>query len=189
MPQDKPYKDYDLSDNRKPGDWSSRYSWVAWIQIAVELLYLLFLLLICLALLFDAIVSSNLNSATEQVQSSLMGISITVAIAKWIALAVSGMIGGIVFDLKWLYHSVAYHIWNRDRCLWRVSVPIISAMVSLFTGFLFASGLVPFLKDEPFDNIYTLLGCGFVFGYFSDNILAALQNFALRIFGTLSSDN
>jgi hypothetical protein len=188
MTQDKPYKDRDLSDNRKPGDWVSRYSWKAWVQIITELFYLLLLLFIGLLVISDAVVSSNLNPIAEQVRSSLLGLSVPAAIAKWIGLAIAGMIGGIVYDLKWLYHSVAYNIWNRDRCLWRVCVPIISSMVSLFTGFLFASGLVP-LKDELFNNVYALLGFGFVFGYFSDSVLAALQNFARRSLGTLSSDD
>ena len=67
-------------------------------------------------------------------------------------------------------------------------MPFNSAMVSLFTGFLFASGVVPFLKNESFENALTLLGFGFVFGYFSDNILAALHNVAKRVFGTLDGN-
>ena len=55
----------------------------------------------------------------------------------------------------------------------------------MFTGFLFASGVIPFLNNESFEDIYTLLGFGFVFGYFSDNILAALQNLARQMLGTL----
>jgi hypothetical protein len=188
MTQDKPYKDKDLSDNRKPGDWVSRYGWKAWAQIVVELFYLFSLLFIGVSVISDAIVSSNVNVTTEQIHSSLLGVSMGVPIAKWFGLAIAGMIGGIVYDLKWLYHSVAYNIWNRDRCLWRICVPINSSMVSLFTGFLFASGLVP-LKDELFDNIFALLGFGFIFGYFSDSVLAALQNFARRTLGTLSSDD
>jgi hypothetical protein len=61
-------------------------------------------------------------------------------------------------------------------------------MVALFTGFLFASGIIPFLKNETFDELYTLLGMGFVFGYFSDNILAAMYNLAQKVFGTLHSE-
>ncbi len=183
----KSYKKAELSDNREVGNWESKYSWRAWVQILAELTYLVVLLSGCIVLVSDGLLASKLDPATDTLRSSLLGVEVNTTIAKWVALALSGMIGGIVFDLKWLYHSVAYNIWNCDRVLWRISVPIMSAMVSLFTGFLFASGLIPFLKDEPFENTYTLLGCGFVFGYFSDNILAALQNFARRIFGTLES--
>ena len=66
-------------------------------------------------------------------------------------------------------------------------MPFNSSIVSLFTGYLFASGAIPFLKNETFDDLYTLLGFGFIFGYFSDNILAAMQNLAQKIFGTLGS--
>ena len=72
--------------------------------------------------------------------------------------------------------------------LWRVIVPFNSAAVSTFTGFLFASGIIPFLKDESFENAFALLGFGFIFGYFSDNILASMQNLAQRIFGTLNDE-
>lgn len=97
--------------------------------------------------------------------------------------------GGTVFDLKWLYHSVAWGSWNQDRLLWRLIVPFNSATVSLFTGFLVASGVVPFLKGEAFDTPLPNLAFGFIFGYFSDNILAAMQNFAKKIFGTLGQSD
>lgn len=108
---------------------------------------------------------------------------------KWIALWVAGLLGGTVFALKWLYHSVAKGLWNQDRLLWRLIVPFNSATVSIFTGFLVSSGVVPLLKGEAFDTPLTNLAFGFIFGYFSDNILAALQNFAQKIFGTLGQSD
>lgn len=117
--------------------------------------------------------------------SSFLGLRINPEMLKWIALWIAGLLGGAVFALKWLYHSVAKAVWNCDRVLWRLIVPFNSATVSLFTGFLFSSGAVPFLKNEAFDKPLTTLAFGFIFGYFSDNILAALQNFAQKLFGTL----
>lgn len=180
----------DLADGREKGHWQSRHNGTAWLQIVVELVYLCVVLGICIVLLLDG-VSTNLttNEATDQVRSSLLGLQFSTSSANWIALALAGMIGGTVFDLKWLYHSVAKGSWNQDRILWRLIVPWNSAMVSLFTGFLFASGVVPFLRNETFSEIYTLLGFGFVFGYFSDNILAAMQNLAQKMFGTLHSED
>ncbi len=181
---------HDLDDGRPNGDWKTRFDCTAWLQIVVELAYLCIVLSACVVLLLDAAsTKENAGEATGQIGSALLGIQFSIDRANWIALALAGMIGGTVFDLKWLYHSVARGVWNRDRVLWRLIVPWNSAMVSLFTGFLVASGVVPFLKNEAFDEIYTVLGCGFLFGYFSDNILAAMQNFARKIFGTLHSED
>ena len=179
----------DLDDGREVGEYTSRYPISAWCHIAPEFLLLAFYLILPSCFLLDSIIEPQENLVRDgYVYSSILGAYVSSSNAKWIALALAGFIGGAVFDLKWLYHSVAKGIWNRDRCLWRIIVPFNSAMVSLFTGFLFASGVIPFLKDENFENILTLLGFGFVFGYFSDNILAAMQNLARKAFGTLNDD-
>lgn len=176
----------DYDDGREAGDWKSRYGRGAWAQIFIEFILLFLYLVIPSYFLFEAIIEPPDQLAKDGfVYSSVLNIYVSKENAKWLALALAGFIGGTVFDLKWLYHSVAKGIWNQDRCLWRIIVPFNSTMVSLFTGFLFASGSIPFLKNESFENIYTLLGFGFVFGYFSDNILAALQNLAKRTLGTL----
>lgn len=177
---------HDLDDGRAIGEWKSRYGASAWTQIVIELIYLCVILLFCIVILIDAVSGTQTEGV---VRSDILNLDVNVEQAKWIALAIAGTIGGAVFDLKWHYHSVAKGMWNRDRVLWRLIVPWNSAMVSLFTGFLLTSGIIPFLKNESFDDIFTLLGCGFVFGYFSDNILAALQNLAQKIFGTLDSDD
>ncbi len=63
-------------------------------------------------------------------------------------------------------------------------VPFNSGLVSLFFAFMIVSGIVPFLKYESFDDVYFGMGFGYLFGYFSDNVLAALQKLAQKIFGT-----
>ncbi len=173
----------DLDDHRALGEWRTVYPCRAWLQISAEFIYLIALLLSGLSLLaFGAWCHVNREVGTA---FPLAELSRDFDVSKWVALSLAGLIGGTVFDLKWLYHSVANRKWHCDRVLWRVIVPFNSAAVSLFTGFLLASGVIPFLKAESFSGIYTLLGLGFVFGYFSDNILAALQNLAQEIFGTL----
>ncbi len=177
----------DYDDGRNVGDWNSRYETRAWIQISIEFVVLLLYLLVAGYFLLEA-VTGKPESVTKEglVYSPALGVYFIEEHLKWIALATAGFVGGAVFDLKWLYHSVAKGIWNVDRCLWRIIVPFNSSMVSLFTGFLFASGVIPFLRNESFEDFYVLLGFGFVFGYFSDNILAALQNLAKQVFGTLN---
>ncbi|WP_298257562.1 hypothetical protein [uncultured Litoreibacter sp.] len=181
----------ELDDDRCPWDWKTKYPYRVWFQISIELIWTLSILVFALLILFDgALVRATdcLNTCQNQTHyaSEIFGVSIRSEAVNWIALFAAGMIGGALFVLKWLYHSVAKGRWHQDRLLWRLIVPINSAVVSLFTGFIFASGVIPFLKGEAFDDLYTLLGFGFIFGYFSDNILAALQNIAQNIFGTLT---
>ena len=105
----------------------------------------------------------------------------------WLTVALSGSAGGTAFALKWLYHSVAKWTWNRDRVLWRIIVPILSGVFAVFVAFMVSAEIVPFLNSKSFDNFYRALGAGFLLGYFSDNVLAALQNLAVRWFGTVDS--
>lgn len=105
----------------------------------------------------------------------------------WVSIALSGSAGGTAFALKWLYHSVAKWTWNRDRILWRLIVPPLSGVFAVFVAFMVSAEIVPFLNAKAFDNFYRALGAGFLLGYFSDNVLAALQNLAIRWFGTVDS--
>ncbi|MCI0565136.1 MAG: DUF1129 domain-containing protein [Nitrososphaera sp.] len=206
-------EDPDLTDGREPGDWRSRYDGEAWVQIGIELLYLALLLGTATgSLAIIGLSISNLHPIESHVEVVFSDLEITKTIRNpsedrvkivffdfetsrtiliWIAVAVSGMIGGITFDLKWLYHAVAKHKWNRDRVLWRLIVPIVSGMVSTFVAFMIVSGIVPFLNNRSFDSLYFGMGFGFLFGYFSDNVIAALHNLAQRIFHTTRdiSDN
>ncbi len=153
-------------------------------------MYLVVLLAFGSALLFDSTIARTGDSVPGKAYiSALFTVKVDLTALKWIALWVAGLMGGTVFALKWLYHSVAKGLWNQDRLLWRLIVPFNSATVAIFTGFLASSGMVPFLKGEAFDAPLPNLAFGFVFGYFSDNILAALQNFAQKIFGTLGKND
>ena len=176
----------ELDDSRDVGEWASRFRWHAWCQISIELIYLVILLTAgSVALLDAALTLPNATDIPGTYVSPLLGLKIKAFALKWIALWIAGLLGGTVFDLKYLYHSVAKGLWNCDRLLWQLIVPFNSAVVALFTGFLVSSGAVPFLRSEAFDTALPNLAFGFIFGYFSDNILAALQNFAKKIFGTL----
>lgn len=170
-------------DGRHLGEWTSRYPAEAWRIIWCELIYLVAVLLTCAtALIFigNALASHpGPNSST----ATVLGITVEREVLKWLAVALAGTIGGVAFDLKWLYHSVAKHIWNLDRRLWRLIVPFISGVVSVFLAFMIVSGIVPMLKGESFKSMHFCLGFGFLFGYFSDNVLAALKKFADGVFG------
>lgn len=169
------------NDGRDCGDWESRYPAAAWRQIVIELSFLFLLLVIASGFLVSIGISLTADRKLNPV--SFHGMMLDRQLLKWIAVALSGMLGGIAFDLKWLYHSVARGLWSRDRCLWRLIVPFISGIVSVFLAFMIVSGIIPFLKGDSFNSLYFSLGFGFLFGYFSDSVLAALKKFADGAFG------
>ncbi len=173
-----------LTDGRDEGEWVSRYPSRAWKQIVLELAYLLALL----ATVAAALVTIGFGLAEPRQSATSIdivgGFLVQKDLLQWVIVALSGVIGGIIFDLKWLYHSVAKGLWSVDRVLWRILVPAISGVVSVFLAFVIVSGLIPFVKQETFKTTYFCLGFGFLFGYFSDNVIAALQNFAQKYIGT-----
>jgi hypothetical protein len=103
----------------------------------------------------------------------------------WIAVGLSGVVGGTSFALKWLYHSVAKALWNRDRILWRLIVPALSGTLAVFVSMLVASGILSLIDSRFFNNFYGAVGAGWLLGYFSDNVLASLQKLAHKWFGTV----
>lgn len=165
------------TDGREIGDWKTRYGPWAWAQIFGELFILIVYLITSVYFLLESIIElPNMDSKDGFVYSRLFGVYVSESNFKWIALTLSGFIGGTVVDLKWFYHSAANGTWNRDRFLWRVIVPLNSAMVSLFTGFILVSGVIPFIDKDFFKDIFVLLGIGFVFGYYSDRVTGILKN-------------
>jgi hypothetical protein len=103
----------------------------------------------------------------------------------WVSVGLSGVVGGSCNALKWLYHSVAKWEWNRDRIMWRFIVPPLSGTVAVFVSMLVASGVIALIDSRFFSGFYGAVGAGWLIGYFSDNVLAALQKLAHRWFGTV----
>ena len=175
----------DLTDDRAKGDFCSRYPGSAWLQIWIELAYLLLVLAASGFLLF--IIGYDVaGRATSNVSPIVYFFEFPrhKPILIWLSIALAGVCGGAAFALKWLYHSVAKCVWNRDRILWRLTVPILSGVSAVFLAFMIVSGIVPFLNQKTFGSFYVALGYGFFAGYFSDNALAALQRLAKSTFGT-----
>ena len=179
----------DRLDNRAPGDWGSRYGRSAWVQIAVEFGYLAVVLVTTTAMLVWIGYQVGPPSPLDTRSFSLLGLQLEYprdrAFLLWLAVALSGAVGGTCFALKWLYHAVAKAEWNRDRILWRLIVPPVSGTVALFFSMLAASGAIPLVDSRFFSGFYGAIGVGWLIGYFSDNALAALQKLARKWFGTV----
>ena len=176
----------ELTDGRCKGDFETRYTITAWVQIGLELLYLIFALtLVSGILVFLGYMASAYSTESFHGLSFELNYQRDRKLLLWVTVALSGAAGGCAFALKWLYHSVAKQNWNRDRVLWRFIVPPLSGVFAVFVAFMISSEIVPFLNSKAFDNFYMCLGGGFFLGYFSDNVLASLQNLAVKWFGTV----
>lgn len=188
-----------LRDGRDAGEWESSYNWRAIIQIYVELAYLLGLLFISIYVLYnvmfglipsglitpEAITPSPGTPGPSTPPISDQAARLSSDQAYWIAVALGGLIGGVVFALKWHYHSVAKRIWHQDRLVWRITAPILSGVLATFVIMMIRSDIIPLISVEKLTSIYAATSFSFFLGLFSDNLLASLQNLAAQMFGTL----
>jgi hypothetical protein len=101
---------------------------------------------------------------------------------------VGGMFGGTLFDIKWLYHSVAKQIWHLDRRLWRVFIPHISAGLSCAVIALISSGLLRIFDAHATESPALVFGLAFLVGYFSDSTIAKLAEVAGTLFGPIRTE-
>lgn len=176
-----------LTDGRNEGAYKSAYGWDAWLQITIELIYLVTLLLlglVGLAILARYAVFRESNSGFV---FDLLGPADRSRILQlYITIALSGVCGGCSSALKWLYHSVAKLRWHQDRIIWRFVVPPLSGTLAIFAGMMILSGLVPFLAKSWLASLTAGAAFGFFVGLFSDNLLAALEKVAFNLFGTMN---
>jgi hypothetical protein len=169
-----------LNDHRALGDYKSRYPASAWVQVIIELCVLLIYLVVSIYGVGFTLWNINYppTTAIELRLSATM---------PWSGMFFAGIAGGTLFALKYLYHVVAKAEWNRDRILWRFITPLNCGVLATGSGFGIASGVIPFIDESSFQNIYVALFYGFFIGHFSDNVLAALQRLALEWFGTVDA--
>jgi hypothetical protein len=176
-------------DHRHLGDWGSRYTTAAWRQISVEFAYLVIVLFSAIILLAWIGYHIAPPSLLDKRPIPLFGLNFVYPRDRkfllWMAVGLSGVAGGTSFSLKWLYHSVAKALWNRDRILWRLIVPFLSGTLSVFVSMLVASGILSLIDQRFFNNFFGAVGIGWLLGYFSDNVLASLQKLAHKWFGTV----
>jgi hypothetical protein len=174
-----------LTDGRVRGDFATRYSTSAWVQICLELLYLLLILVVgisCLAWMARAVVLGLSSGPFAELFGETPR---NTPLLVWAAAGLAGACGGAASAVKWLYHSVAKQQWHRDRVVWRIVVPPLSAILSVFAGLMIVSELIPIFNRALFTSPVTGAAFGFFVGMFSDNLLASLQKLAYKIFGTV----
>jgi len=159
------------TDDRKLGEWKTRYPSEARAAIRLEA-FLVWLFLAISILLILAVTTESVGLL------ALVKSKPWLAVSPFVLAFAGGMLGGTLFTMKWLYHSVAKGLWNRDRRLWRVFTPFLSAGASLAIILLCASGALPFFGPELVKTNIGALGLSIVFGYFSDRAFSALERLA-----------
>ena len=96
---------------------------------------------------------------------------------------IGGVLGGTLFDIKWLYHTVAHGRWNRDRRLWRLMTPLIAGALAFGMLLLGTADLVPLLDTAQLRKPEAAMGVSFLIGYFSDNTIGAMARVANGLLG------
>lgn len=187
----------DPTDGRGYGEWKPRYEPDAAKRILVEAVYLAcHLVLVPIVFIVLGIVTKNVaNQTTSQASSqhnrpdavASQGVTGDAPAAEWPQLVYAwagGILGGTLFSIKWLYHSVAKHIWNADRRLWRFFTPHLSGALAFVFVVLAASRLIAIFDAHAFRSVWVCFGLGFLVGYFSDSAVAKLSEIAQTLFGS-----
>jgi hypothetical protein len=161
-------------DGRQRGQWETRYPREVWQTIIVEGAYLVVVLAACVTCLFLTWIEAF--SAWLDLHGA-KGLSLN----RYLFYLFGGVLGGVLFGMKWLYHSVARGFWNYDRKPWRYLVPVLAGGFAFASAFIIEAGLsrIPTTGREA-----EYVAVGFLIGYFSDKAISMLSRVADVIFGS-----
>jgi hypothetical protein len=171
----------DPTDGREPLDWRSKYELDARKIIRKETIYLgLLLAAIPFGLLFLWLsFPKNPFGIDEKKYATIVKYGIA-----WLC----GTLGGTLFAIKWLYHSVARQIWHQDRGLWRLFTPHLSGGSAFAVIVLVSSGMFRIFDRQAINSLCLIGGMSFLVGYFSDSAMAKLKEIADTLFGAIRKD-
>ncbi len=95
--------------------------------------------------------------------------------------AIFGFLGGITFDIKYFYRSIARGFWNEDRVFWRIFSPWLSITLALVMSAVLNKTVIE-------SNVAMSICIGFFSGYFSDDAIAKMHDVAQVIFSRTKSN-
>lgn len=170
----------DPTDGRSKLEWTSKYPAEALKEIRLEAFYLGFLLFGApLAML---VLWLRLPQYWFGLSEQHFGVVLKFSLA-WLA----GTLGGVLYDLKWLYHVVARQCWHIDRRLWRLFTPHISGGMAFGIIALIEADIIRIFDRTIASRSVTVVGICFLIGYFSDSAIAKMTEVADTLFGTTRS--
>jgi len=169
----------DLTDGKKPGEWKTRYSdQDAQKAICFEGVYVGCLLLACPVFLVVLwIVPTDKISFIPEERCEV--------ICRYAYAWIGGLLGGTLYTMKWLYHGVAHGSWHRDRRLWRLLAPHLSAALAFVFICMVESGILLVFDKDVTRKPSAVVAISFLIGYFSDTALAKMSEIAISLFGTV----
>lgn len=161
------------TDNKERYDWKTKYEKQARHEMRCEAIYIITIMLLSLILLlinwlgyFNKLLQLDANMS--KVFDYLM------------YFYSAGMLGGIIFGMKYFYRVIARGFWTQDRRYWRILSPWISAVISLIVGCMALAGLINSGKEFSYP---WAVAFGFFSGYFADEALGKMYELATAIFG------
>jgi hypothetical protein len=170
----------DPTDGKDRHEFASGYPIGCRIEIFLEALYLVLLMLLAAYLILWYVAGSFPLFAV-----AIRGGELPKAVHHLIAFPIAGLMGGTMFGLKWQYRVAARGWWHKDRRVWRLCSPWLSAALAMMIGIAIDGGLLGLSFNQGSVNTTsTLLSVGFVTGYFADSALAKLQEIATVVFST-----
>jgi hypothetical protein len=167
----------DPTDGRNAYEWRTKYSPEAWPRIYCEAIFIAGVLIISLVLIlvtWKGFFGWALGCTPAE----------AAALKKYCYYAFSGLLGGSVFGVKYLYRVVARGYWHFDRQLWRYLSPLVAMGVAFAVGTLVDAS---YFSMKSGASHSATIGVGFLVGYFSDQAVAKLHEIANAIFGTVAS--
>lgn len=171
----------DPTDNRKLLDWKTKYQDPdAQREIRFEARYLAGLLGACPVLL--VLLWLRIPESAQWISSEIYR-----PVLKFGSAWVAGTLGGTLFDIKWLYHSIARQRWHLDRRWWRLFTPHVSGALAFAAVAIISSDILRILDKTATNRMSTVVGIAFLVGYFSDSSIAKLSEIAETLFGTSRS--
>ncbi len=164
----------DPTDGRVRYDWRSHYPDDAHAQIRCEACYIVLVLFASFIMILATWkgVLADLLSVTGDNAATLK---------KYSMYSSSGLLGGAVFGIKYLYRVVARGYWNTDRKLWRYLSPLVCLALAFVMGAAVEANVV---SSRGLTSIPAIVTFGFVVGYFADHAIGKLHDVATVIFGT-----
>ena len=174
---------YDYTDGREPLDWKSRYTdKQARLWIILETIYLLIFLFavpIIIFLLWTR--KPNFIMLLNEIDYKIF--------VKYGFAWLGGVLGGTLYCIKWLYHSIAKSIWHLDRRIWRFLTPHLSGAIGFTFMVIINSNIIRIFDSNSFNSPWVFFSIGFIIGYFSDSATAKLAELARILFGISERHN
>lgn len=181
----------EYTDQRPLWNWKSKYDTDAHIEMKWEGLLLFkflaaFLVLSGISLIFSGNTVSWQMWAAKGDGGALKNATTLSINFSIICVYFVGCVGGTMFSIKWLIHSVATGRWHLDRRYWRLLTPFMGGVYACVVLTLFDAGFFP--SSQSADSARAtapMAALAFLIGYFSDGVSGLLSNIANAVFGTI----